>query len=142
MTDDTKPLDLSRYEGHTPGPWKHQKLGEPANPCIIAVTAPPGYEHPQFTVAAGTPTGGQGWPAVGLAGRDPMESLINASLIADAPDLLAEVVRLREALMVAEQFISNGIELGYIRMPDPETPDTAHITLPMIRRMLGEGGGV
>ena len=43
-----------------------------------------------------------------------------------------------EALKVARQFIANGIELGYIRMPEPETPDPAHDTLPMIDRAIAE----
>lgn len=132
MTDNEhiKPLDLSRYEGHTPGPWKHQKLGEPANPYVVAVTAPPGYEHPQFTVAAGTPTGGQGWPAVGLAGRDPMESLINARLIADAPDLLAEVVKSR----AENQRLKERVFELERKLLDKILSDTN-------RRVLGEEGG-
>ena len=42
------------------------------------------------------------------------------------------------ALKVARQFIVNGIELGFISMPDPETPDPAHDTLPMIERAIAE----
>lgn len=45
-----------------------------------------------------------------------------------------DIVEVRKALTAAEQFIVNGVELGYIRMPDPETPDSAHQTLPMIRQ--------
>jgi hypothetical protein len=41
---------------------------------------------------------------------------------------------IKKALAAAEQFIVNGVELGYIRMPAPETPDSAHQTLPMIRQ--------
>lgn len=41
---------------------------------------------------------------------------------------------IKKALEAAEQFIVNGVELGYIRMPNPETPDSAHDTLPMIRQ--------
>lgn len=41
---------------------------------------------------------------------------------------------IKKALTAAEQFIVNGVELGYIRMPNPETPDSAHDTLPMIRQ--------
>jgi hypothetical protein len=40
--------------------------------------------------------------------------------------LNAENERLRAALIRARGFIQNGIALGYIRMPDPDTPDTAH----------------
>lgn len=36
------------------------------------------------------------------------------------------------ALRAARHFIVNGVELGFIRMPDADTPDPAHDTLPMI----------
>lgn len=45
-----------------------------------------------------------------------------------------------EALQKAKQFIENGIEMGFIRMPDPETPDSAHDTLPLIRTLLTKIG--
>ena len=47
---------------------------------------------------------------------------------------LAEQQRdtLLAALKHARQFIFNGIDLGYILMPDADTPDTAHDTLPKI----------
>lgn len=40
------------------------------------------------------------------------------------------------ALKAARQFIVNGIEFGYIRMPDADTPDTAHDTLPTIEAAI------
>lgn len=43
-----------------------------------------------------------------------------------------------DALKAARQFIANGIELGFISMPEPETPDPAHDTLPMIDRAIAE----
>lgn len=48
------------------------------------------------------------------------------------------------ALKAAKQFIENGIEMGFIRMPDASTPDSAHETLSLIRtalnaRQSGEG---
>lgn len=46
------------------------------------------------------------------------------------------------ALKAARQFIANGVELGYIRMPDADTPDPAHDTLPMIERAIAELEGV
>jgi hypothetical protein len=64
------------------------------------------------------------------APRD-QELLANAHLIAAAPELLA-------ALRKAEQFIANGVELGFIRMPDPDTPDSAHDTLPAIRAAIAK----
>lgn len=42
------------------------------------------------------------------------------------------------ALQAARQFIRNGTALGFIRMPDAETPDPAHDTLPMIERAIAE----
>lgn len=57
-----------------------------------------------------------------------------ADLFAAAPDMLA-------ALRKAEQFIRNGIELGYIRMPDAGTPDSAHNTPPMIRAAIAKAEG-
>lgn len=44
----------------------------------------------------------------------------------------------REALRLADQFITNGIELGYIRMPDADTPDTARDTPRIVREALQE----
>lgn len=44
----------------------------------------------------------------------------------DIEQLLANNKQLRAALIRARGFIQNGIALGYIRMPDPDTPDTAH----------------
>lgn len=45
------------------------------------------------------------------------------------------------ALKAAKQFIENGLEMGFIRMPDASTPDTAHDTLPMIIAALGRQSG-
>lgn len=42
------------------------------------------------------------------------------------------------ALKAARQFIANGTELGFIRMPDADTPDPAHDTLPMIERAIAD----
>jgi hypothetical protein len=41
-----------------------------------------------------------------------------------------------EALKVADTFITNGIMFGYIRMPDPDTPDAAHKTPGIIRQAI------
>lgn len=59
-----------------------------------------------------------------------------ATLACAAPALL-------EALELARQFIANGIELGYIKMPDQDTPDSAHKTLPLIDAAIAaaKGGG-
>lgn len=47
-------------------------------------------------------------------------------------EALRERDQAREALLMARQFIENGIEFGYITMPDDDCPDTAHDTLPAI----------
>jgi hypothetical protein len=49
--------------------------------------------------------------------------------------------RLVEALEHARLFIVNGIDLGYIKMPDVDTPDPAHDTLPMIEAALATHKG-
>ena len=46
-----------------------------------------------------------------------------------------------EALKRAEQFITNGIELGYIRMPDKDCPDPAHETPDIIKAALAKADG-
>jgi hypothetical protein len=50
--------------------------------------------------------------------------------------LLSERRKMVEALRAADQFIANGIEFGFIRMPDPGTPDPAHKTHGLIRAAL------
>lgn len=40
------------------------------------------------------------------------------------------------ALKAAKQFIANGVEFGFIRMPDSDTPDTAHATPRLIEKAL------
>lgn len=42
----------------------------------------------------------------------------------------------KKALEAARRFIRNGVEFGYIRMPDADTPDPAHRTLPAIESAL------
>lgn len=59
----------------------------------------------------------------------------DARLIAAAPDMF-------EALRAARQFIANGIELGFIRMPDADTPDPAHDTLPAIEAAIAKAEGL
>lgn len=43
---------------------------------------------------------------------------------------------MREALHTANQFMSNGIELGYIRMPDKDCPDSAHETPRLVQNAI------
>jgi hypothetical protein len=50
---------------------------------------------------------------------------------------LARIEKMQRALELAHQFISNGIELGYIKMP-AMPHDPAHRTLPLIEAALKE----
>lgn len=54
-----------------------------------------------------------------------------AVMAAAAPEMF-------EALKRAREFIANGIEFGFIRMPDADTPDPAHGTLPAIDAALSK----
>ncbi len=54
--------------------------------------------------------------------------------------LLDEVERYRGALAAADAFMTNGIALGYIRMPDPETSDPASLTPGIVRAALNPTG--
>lgn len=62
------------------------------------------------------------------------EAIKQEQLRKSAPALL-------EALEKTKQFIENGIELGYIRMPDDDTPDSAHQTLPIINAAIAAAKG-
>ena len=59
------------------------------------------------------------------------EAMLNAAPAAPAAD-----AGLVEALEHARLFIVNGIDLGFIQMPEAGTPDPAHETLPMIDAAL------
>jgi len=50
----------------------------------------------------------------------------------------ATAAKQREALDAAKQFIENGVELGYIRLPDQESGDPALLTLPKICAALNQ----
>lgn len=69
-----------------------------------------------------------------LGMKDIAERLHKAIQERDA--LSAVVERQREALQAARRFIVNGVALGFIRLPDADTPDPAHNTLPLIKAAL------
>ncbi len=50
--------------------------------------------------------------------------------------LRAQLAERNALLRLAKQFVVNGVELGYIRMPDADTPDPAHDLLPKINAAL------
>lgn len=80
--------------------------------------------------------------AQGMAAMGQHEAAITAWNRRATPP--AAVTALVEALEAADQFIRNGIELGFIRMPDAGTPDPALKTPAMIEAALalyrGEAG--
>ncbi|KXV23868.1 hypothetical protein AD942_11080 [Gluconobacter japonicus] len=61
---------------------------------------------------------------------------------ANVAALEARVKALEGVLQKADEFVTNGIEFGYIRMPDADTPDTALATPGIIRAALTREGGV
>lgn len=67
------------------------------------------------------------------AERDALQALLTAA--DERADALEGLLRL------ARQFVTNGVELGYITMPDPETPDAAHDLVPMIDAALKPAEG-
>ncbi|AUT49245.1 hypothetical protein [Achromobacter sp. AONIH1] len=62
-------------------------------------------------------------------GEEPEPLFRNAARQASADDVHNAAL---EALEAARRFIRNGIEFGYIRMPDADKPDPAHRTPGMI----------
>lgn len=69
---------------------------------------------------------------------DPMAAgkWINAAREALAQSEATDIRKALEALRRADQFITNGIALGFIRMPDADVPDTAHQTPQIIREAI------
>lgn len=82
-------MDLSKFDGHTPGPWKVERRF--SNGCEIV---------PRITCQRDDDRG-CGWiaDAIGAPYLGHESTLPNARLIAAAPNLLAEVRRLREVLV-------------------------------------------
>ena len=59
-----------------------------------------------------------------------------AELERENAELVAQVEVLRRASVKAVNFIKNGVEFGFIRMPDADCPDPAHGTLPALESAL------
>lgn len=72
---------------HSKGPWDVDAPGVPARPYIVAIATDQCYR--KTIVARGEPTGGRGWPALGVGGISIEEARANARLIAASPELLA-----------------------------------------------------
>ena len=64
------------------------------------------------------------------------EKRLGYKAVTELRRLYAVNAELLEALKHADQFITNGIELGFIRMPDADTPDTAHKTPAIVRAAI------
>ena len=111
---------MSKYDGHTPGPWQHYAFGSdaPIGPYIVAVTVnTDGQIGPVrgYTITCGVPRDGVStyWPARGVGGRSDEEAEANARLIADAPLLL----RQRDALLMATKRALQTLELDSAPRP-------------------------
>ncbi len=102
---------------HTPGPWKFDRD-----------TFNSRKHDDKCGSIIGVDEDGRSWIIAEVCGDGPnCES--DARLIAAAPEMLG-------ALKRARGFIKNGIELGFIRMPDADTKDPAHETLPAIEQAI------
>ena len=103
---------------HTPGPWRTSNK-RPRHVCDGR-----GYKVADCLT---TTKGASFEIALDVA-------VANATLIASAPAMY-------EALRRAQMFIKNGVEAGYIQMPDADCPDPAHGTLPTIDAALSKARG-
>lgn len=105
----------------TKGPWRH----DPQN-GIMAISGPDNETIVGGCGCCSSPYGvSNDW--------DDPRNTANARLCAAAPELA-------EALEMARAFIVNGIEHGYIRLPEDKA-DPAHNTLPMIEAALNKARG-
>ena len=80
-------IDTDKYEGHTEGGWYVDDAPDVIHPTIIRFDDPQWFND--FIIAELVMANAEEWTEVDYA---------NARLIADAPKLLAEVKRLREAI--------------------------------------------
>lgn len=118
---------------HTPGPWAVTGISMSTGSISV------GQRDQRIVIADVTNAASFGDMLGGAMRRgggkfdqaDCSTQHANARLIAAAPDMF-------EALKAARQFIANGVELGFIRMPDAGTPDPAHDTLPVIEAALAK----
>ena len=83
-------MNTEQFDGHTPGPWAFYTMGA---------------DEPYHAVHA------DGWETWGI--QTPITNGADARLIAAAPDLLAEVKRLRQAFLIATGHVGYGNHLGH-----------------------------
>lgn len=111
---------------HTATPW--EVYGEVANDDIPTISILSVEDH----YYDGNPVINDGFDLAHTYG--PIAQA-NAEFIVRACNAHDDLVK---ALKVAQQFISNGIEFGYICMPDTDTPDAAHKTPELIESALAK----
>lgn len=103
--------------------YRHPAPSQPSVPDALPM-------QPYQTVDQGSTNYNAGWSAC----RKAMLAKATRTTVGQVGP--AEVAALVEALEHARMFIRNGVELGFIRMPDADTPDPAHDTLPKIDAAL------
>lgn len=141
MTDVTIRRELLERlldEGRRSDTWAAQDelraiLAAPVQGLRIVFDGPPAPEGGRFVEvenAAGQSVNAGEW-------RERTDGLWELVLYTTPPQP-AEVGELVAALKHARMFIVNGVDLGYIRMPDADTPDQAHDTLPIIDAALAK----
>lgn len=113
-------LDLSRYEGHTPGPWADYDMRRGPE-----VELP--REESMFVASEASDLGSR---RVITRIRNEVSKLplddsdaANARLIADAPALLAEVVRLRAERDALRDALTEIGDFAHDRSTGPAVPD-------------------
>lgn len=114
-------LDLSRYDGHTPGKWDW--LIHDHSMASLGVLPDPGLDDP-LVMAIG-PCGAcadRADPKVWEWDRCRTPTEVDARLLADAPLLLAEVVRLREVVRLQDIEYLQSIESA-----DKEIAELIHV---------------
>lgn len=77
----------------------------------------------------------------GITLGGPIAEAQNAATAAEIARRCAAFEPMLAALKRAEQFIVNGVDLGFIRLPDATTPDPAHQTLPAVRAAIAQAEG-
>lgn len=117
--------------GHTPAPWTITFDGTNSAewPQIVG---PDGLTVTEVSAHTWTRPGGSRGKRRDFSERD--LALSNARLIAAAPDLL-------EALKAVRMFIRNGIELGFICMPDEASGDPASRVPNMVDAAIAKAEG-
>ncbi|WOB75887.1 hypothetical protein [Achromobacter xylosoxidans] len=110
--------DYDYYHKALPAAWEAARAALASAPVAGEVQQPVAHWIPSaktFSTARVSP--GKAWEPLYAAPQASAEDVRNAAL---------------EALEAAQRFIRNGIELGYIRMPDADTPDPAQRTPDLI----------